>query len=512
VSVHEVAERAKAASRVLAAVDGERRNAALEAIAAGIEGASEALLAANAEDVARAGAIAEGSGAAGEAGFSTTLTTPPGGERPSGTPARSGRDDNSVVSAATLARLRLDEGKLREMAEQVRSVAALADPLGRTLDAVELDDADPAAATEKQIPFGNDKQEEREQQQVQKQILRFAKDDKQEQQEQRQGQQELQEQQRGLHLRKVSVPLGVLGVIFEARPDAVTQIAALALKSGNAVILKAGREVERTAAVLVQVIREAVQAAGLPADAVALITGREQAAELLGMHGLVDLMIPRGSNSLVEYVQANTRIPVLGHAEGVCHIYVDRSADEALALRVIEDAKTDYPAACNAVETVLVHREIAEDFLPKLMERMRARGVSVHMGEEVADWHCEYGELEMSVGVVESLEAAIAHIHAHGSSHTESILTEDEAAAERFLREVDAAGVFHNASTRFADGFRYGFGAEVGISTSKLHARGPVGLEGLTTYKYVLRGAGHVAGDYRGAGARVFTHRRETGA
>ena len=246
--------------------------------------------------------------------------------------------------------------------------------------------------------------------------------------------------------------------------------------------------------------------------------GRQRVNELLGMHGLVDMVIPRGSKSLVEFVQANTRIPVLGHSEGVCHIYVDRSVDESLALRVIDDAKTDYPAACNAVETVLVHRDLAAEFLPKLAERLRARGVTLHGDEAsaailgaiapVEDWHTEYGEPALSLGIVDSMDAAIEHIHTHGSSHTESILTEDSEAAERFLREVDAAGVFHNASTRFADGFRYGFGAEVGISTSKLHARGPVGLDGLTTYKYVLRGHGHIAGDYRGDNARAFTHRR----
>ena len=324
---------------------------------------------------------------------------------------------------------------------------------------------------------------------------------------------------RGLNLTKISVPLGVLAVIFEARPDAVTQIAALAIKCGNAVMLKAGKEVERTAGVLVRVLREALVEQGLPADAVSLVVGRERVQELLGMHGLVDLVIPRGSKELVEYVQANTRIPVLGHAEGVCHIYVDESADEALALRVIEDAKTDYPAACNAVETVLVHRAIAAEFLPKLAERLRAQGVALHGDatvrellrgvevEAVEDWHTEYGELAMSLGVVASLDEAMEHIHAHGSAHTESIIAEDAAVAERFLREVDAASVMHNASTRFADGFRYGFGAEVGISTSKLHARGPVGLEGLTTYKYVLRGKGQVAGDYRGENARAFTHR-----
>ena len=427
-STREIAEAAKRASRVLASLDEAARNAALEAIAEALEAASAELLEANAEDL---------------------------------------RDTEvESLSAATLARLKLNDAKLREMVEQVRSVAALPDPLGRVLDAVELD--------------------------------------------------------AGLDMQKMSVPLGVLAVIFEARPDAVTQIAALALKSGNAVVLKAGKEVERTAAALVRVLRETLAGLGLPEDAVSLVVGRERVAELLGMHALVDMVIPRGSKALVESVQANTRIPVLGHAEGVCHIYVDRDVDEALALRVIEDAKADYPAVCNAVETVLVHREIAAEFLPKLAEHLRARGVVLH-GDElvrqllrgveveaVGDWHTEYGELELSIGVVASMDAAIGHIHAHGSSHTESILTNDGAAAERFLREVDAASVMHNASTRFADGFRYGFGAEVGISTSKLHARGPVGLEGLTTYKYVVRGHGQVVGDYRGEHARAFTHRRET--
>jgi glutamate-5-semialdehyde dehydrogenase len=372
-----------------------------------------------------------------------------------------GADD--ALAASTVSRLNLTEGKLREMVEQVRSVAALPDPLNCKLDAIELDE--------------------------------------------------------GLNLDKISVPLGVLAVIFEARPDAVTQIASLAIKSGNAVILKPGREVEHTAKAIVRVLRAALARESIPEDAISLVLGRESVAELLAMHDLVDMVIPRGSKALVEYVQANTRIPVLGHSEGICHIYVDRAADQELSLRVIDDAKLDYPAACNAVETVLVHREIASEFVPKLLTRLRERGVVIHGDEQVRSagdnvqpvtaWHCEYGEPELAVGVVDSLDAAIEHIHKHGSSHTESILTEDGQAAERFLREVDAAGVFHNASTRFADGFRYGFGAEVGISTSKLHARGPVGLEGLTTYKYVLRGHGQVAGDYRGANARAFTHRRE---
>jgi glutamate-5-semialdehyde dehydrogenase len=420
---------AKVASRKLATLDEVSRNAALETMAKALESASAEILLANEED--RRGAEA---------------SLPP----------------------ATMARLRLNANKLSEMVEQVRSVAALTDPLGRTLDAVELD--------------------------------------------------------AGLHMQKVSVPLGVLAVIFEARPDAVTQVAALAIKSGNAVLLKPGSEVERTAAVLVRVLREALAACGLPQDAIALLLGRERVRELLDAHDLVDMVIPRGSQSLVEFVQANTRIPVLGHAEGICHIYVDRVVDEELALRVIDDAKMDYPAACNAVETVLVHREIAAEFLPRLAERLRAHGV-VLQGDPttrqllrdfpvaaVADWHTEHGAAALSIGVVESLDAAVEHIHAHGSLHTESILTADPAAAERFLHEVDAASVMHNASTRFADGFRYGFGAEVGISTSKFHARGPVGLEGLTTTKYLVRGHGHVAGDYHGAAAKPFTHRRDAKA
>jgi glutamate-5-semialdehyde dehydrogenase len=432
-SVRALAAAAKVASRELAPLSASRRNSALEALAHAVEAAGKELLQANLDDVR----AAEG------------------------------------LSLATRARLQLDETKLREMADQMRSVKALSDPLGRTLDAVELDNAEG-----------------------------------------------------GLHMQKMSVPLGVLAVIFEARPDAVTQIAALALKSGNAVILKPGREVERTATVLVRVLREALEREALPSAAITMVLGRESVAELLGMHDLVDMVIPRGAKELVDYVQNNTRIPVLGHAEGVCHIYVDRAADEALALRVIDDAKTDYPAACNAVETVLVHREIAAEFVPRLAMLLREHSVKL-FGDEtvrilardfavaaVEDWHMEYGELALSIGVVESLEAAIEHIHRFGSAHTEAIMTDDLKTAERFLNEVDAASVMHNASTRFADGFRYGFGAEVGISTSKLHARGPVGLEGLTTYKYVVRGHGHVAADYRaskspGKDARMFTHKRE---
>lgn len=445
--VREIATRAKAASRLLAPLTEAQRNGALNAFARAIAAASADLLAANARDVQ---AAQQASGA-------------------------------EALSPATLARLRLNEAKLLEMVEQVRSVARLPDPLRRVLDATELDDTDPQGAGPRAHP--------------------------------------------GLHLQKISVPLGVVAVIFEARPDAVTQIAALALKTGNAVILKPGREVEHTAKALVSTLRAALAAEGLAENAISLVLGREQVTELLRAHDLVDMVIPRGSKALVEYVQGNTRIPVLGHAEGVCHIYVDRTADPELALRVIADAKLDYPAACNAVETVLIHREVATSFVPLLIASLQARGVRLHgdeavralsvaSGPEIApigDWHTEFGEPELAIGIVASLEAAIEHIHTHGSSHTESILTEDAEAAEKFLREVDAAGVFHNVSTRFADGFRYGFGAEVGISTSKFHARGPVGLEGLTTYKYVLRGGGHLAADYRGPDARTFTHRHQAG-
>ncbi len=369
------------------------------------------------------------------------------------------------MSSATLERLRLTEKKLAEMASSMLAVAELPVPIGRVLQRTELD--------------------------------------------------------RGLVLEKITSPLGVLAVIFEARPDAVTQISALGLKSANAVILKPGSEVEQTAAALVKIIRQALDASGLPEDAVTMVTGRESIQELLAMTDLVDMVIPRGSKQLVEFVQANTRIPVLAHAEGVCHVYVDAAADMEMALAIIDDAKTDYPAACNTAETVLVHEGIASTFLPRLAARLRVKQVALRgcertrailaneKVEQVADgdWHREYSDLVLAVRVVDSTDQAIEHIHRFGSAHTETIVTKDDLAAERFLAEVDSAGVFHNASTRFADGYRYGFGAEVGISTSKLHARGPVGVEGLTTYKYVLRGSGQVARDYQGPDARKFTHK-----
>lgn len=428
-----LAEQARRAARAIAPMSLAQRNASLTAIAEALVKQQHALLAANAEDLHLADALV----ATGD------------------------------LSPANRARLGLTTAKLEEMAAQVRAVRELPDPLGRRLEAMELD--------------------------------------------------------RGLDLEKRSVSLGVLAVIFEARPDAVTQISALALKSGNAVILKPGREVERTAAALVSLIRAAIRSASLPEDAVSVIFGRAAVAELLTLSSLVDLVIPRGSRALVEHIQATTRIPVLGHADGICHIYVDQSVDAEQALAVIDDAKTDYPAVCNAVETVLVHQAVALTFLPALVSRLSSKGVRL-LGDagvravlstelaatvgEVEEWHTEYGDLTLALRVVPSIEAAIEHIHVFGSAHTESICTTNADAAERFLNEVDAASVMVNASTRFADGFRYGLGAEVGVSTSRIHARGPVGLEGLTTTKYLVRGHGHLAGDYRGPQAKVFTHRR----
>ncbi|OFK22371.1 glutamate-5-semialdehyde dehydrogenase [Olsenella sp. HMSC062G07] len=320
----------------------------------------------------------------------------------------------------------------------------------------------------------------------------------------------------GLELRRVSVPIGVIGVMFEARPDALVQISALCIKSGNVAILKGGSETARSNRALFALIHEAAVAAGLPEHCLALAESHAQVDELLGCVGLVDLLIPRGSNAFVRHIMENTRIPVMGHSDGICHVYVDAAADLGKAVPICVDAKVQYAAACNAVETLLIHQDVAERALPVLKEAFDREGVEL-LGDErtrkiidcgaatEADWDREYLALRLSIRVVDSLGEAIDHINRHGSHHTDAIITEDEAAAQTFLRLVDSAGVYHNASTRFADGFRYGFGAEVGISTGKLHARGPVGLEGLMTYKYQLRGSGQVVGDYaRGASAFHF--------
>lgn len=315
-------------------------------------------------------------------------------------------------------------------------------------------------------------------------------------------------------LTRVAVPIGVLGVVFESRPDALVQIAALCLKSGNAAILKGGSEASRTNAALFAAIAAALDADPALAGALHLAATRAEIQSLLALDELVDLIIPRGSNELVRNIKDATRIPVLGHADGICHVYVDAAADLAMAARITLDAKTQYPAVCNAVETLLVHAAVAERFLPAAAAELRAAGVELRGDDaacalidaapaEEADWDAEYLDLVLAIKVVESRAAAIEFINAHGSHHTDAIVTGDAAAAGEFLARVDSATVLWNASTRFADGFRFGMGAEVGISTNRIHARGPVGLDGLVTYKYQVRGSGQVVADYE-SGARRY--------
>jgi glutamate-5-semialdehyde dehydrogenase len=366
------------------------------------------------------------------------------------------------ISAALFARLKLSESKLKGAIVGVKDVAKLRDPLGHQQLHRELD--------------------------------------------------------QGLILRRVTCPLGVLGIIFEARPDALIQITSLAIKSGNGVMLKGGKEALQTCTVLTQIIHEALANTAVKPQAVQLLTTRAEIRELLELDELVDLIIPRGSNAFVRYIQENTRIPVLGHADGLCHLYIDAAADLTKAIPLTVDAKTQYPAACNAIETLLIHRAIAPQFLPEIATVLQQKNVQLR-GDETAqkiitvkpatadDWHTEYSDLILSIKVVDSVEDAIAHINTYGSKHTDAIVTEDAQTARQFLDRVDAAGVFHNCSTRFADGFRYGFGAEVGISTQQLPPRGPVGLEGLVTYKYELVGDGHIAATYTGENAKPFLHR-----
>jgi glutamate-5-semialdehyde dehydrogenase len=312
----------------------------------------------------------------------------------------------------------------------------------------------------------------------------------------------------GLRLTRVTCPIGVIGVIFEARPDALVQISSLCLKSGNCAILKGGKETTYTNRILFSLIHEAAVKAGLPEKCLLQAEQHNEIDELLECHESVDLLIPRGSNAFVQYIMNHTSIPVLGHADGVCHMYVDKDYDIKKAIPLIIDGKTQYTAACNAVETVLVHRDIAADFLPKLADALREAGVTIRGSEEVSrlipveiipegeSWHREYLDLILAIKLVSDVDEAISHINTYGSHHTDCIITENDETARRFMTLVDSAGVYQNASTRFADGFRYGFGAEVGISTSKIHARGPVGLEGLVSYKYKLLGHGQIVGDY----------------
>jgi glutamate-5-semialdehyde dehydrogenase len=368
----------------------------------------------------------------------------------------------SGIAKPLYKRLQLDEHKLRDAIAGVRDVGKLADPVGQVQIHRELDS--------------------------------------------------------GLILKRITCPLGVLGIIFEARPEAAIQIVSLAIKSGNGVILKGGKEAVRSCEAIVKAIKQGLSTTAVRPDAVQLLTTREEILELLHLDKYVDLIIPRGSNSFVQFVQENTRIPVLGHADGICHLYVDQAADIEKAVAIAVDAKIQYPAACNAIETLLVHANIASEFLPQAADALQANHVELRGDERTldilyniakateTDWKTEYSDYILSIKIVDSLEDAIAHINDYGSRHTEAIVTEDLAAAESFLGLVNAAGVYHNCSTRFADGFRYGFGAEVGISTQQMPPRGPVGLEGLITYKYQMTGDGHIVATYTGANAKAFTH------
>lgn len=361
-----------------------------------------------------------------------------------------------------LRRLELTEAKLATLREGVEQLARQEDPIGRVVSRTELDD--------------------------------------------------------GLLLRQVKSPIGVLLIIFESRPDAVIQIGSLALRSGNGVVLKGGSEALHSNRALISCLRAAVASEGLGADAVSGVEGREATQALLAHDQLIDLVIPRGSGALVRSIQSSTRIPVLGHADGICHLVLDAAADPVTAKKLALDGKCDYPAACNATETLLVHRE----FLPHLegvAGALAAAGVELRADSEALphcpgavaatqdDWGTEYGDLILAVKTVADLDEAVRHIHRYGSAHTESIVTLDDEAGQRFLDEVDSASVFVNVSTRFADGYRYGLGAEVGISTGRIHARGPVGVEGLLTTRWLLEGTGQGAGDY-GPGKRAFKHRR----
>ncbi len=369
------------------------------------------------------------------------------------------RSEQENLAMPLLKRLKFDEAKIKDVVAGIQSLIGLPEPIGETLAATELD--------------------------------------------------------KGLELYKVSCPIGVIGVIFESRPDALVQISTLCLKSGNAALLKGGREAIETNRILAKIIREASEQAGVPRGWIQLLETREDVNELLKLDKYVDLIIPRGSNSFVQYIMNNSNIAVMGHADGICHTYIDKDADIEMAVKVATDAKTQYVSVCNATETILVHSNVANVVIPKLAESLISHNVEIFgcertqaiiKCEAVESWKMEYLDYKVSIRVVDSIEQAIEHINTYGSRHTDSIITKNPQAAEEFLNLVDSADVFWNCSTRFADGFRYGLGAEVGISTSKIHARGPVGLEGLTIYKWKLKGNGQIVADYV-SGKSTFTHK-----
>lgn len=366
------------------------------------------------------------------------------------------------LSAPLLQRLKFDEKKIAEVCAGIESLIKLDDPVGQVISVTELD--------------------------------------------------------KGLELYKVSCSIGVIGVVFESRPDALVQISTLCLKSSNAAVLKGGSEAAETNRVLAEIIVAAGEKAGVPQGWLGLLETRADVAEILGMDEYIDLLIPRGSNEFVQHIMNNTNIPVLGHADGICHVYIDGEADVEMAVNIAVDSKCQYVAVCNAVETLLVDEKIAAKVLVKISDAFREKGVELRGCEKTAsiidvtpavdqDWSSEYLDLILSVKVVAGTEEAIDHINRYGSGHTDVIVTANREKAESFMELVDSANVFWNCSTRFSDGFRFGFGAEVGISTNKIHARGPVGLEGLVIYKYKLRGTGQIVADYA-AGKKGFTHRK----
>lgn len=366
------------------------------------------------------------------------------------------------IAKPLLNRLKFDESKISTVCDGIDSLIELPDPSGKTLHALELDS--------------------------------------------------------GLELYKVSCPIGVIGVIFESRPDALVQISTLCLKSGNAVLLKGGSEASETNRILAQIISESSERAGMPQGWLGLLETHSDVAEILDLNNYIDLIIPRGSNQFVNYIMNNTIIPVLGHSSGICHVYIDATADLEIAVKIAVDSKCQYVAACNAMETLLVHKDVAKEFLPKLIKSLKQWNVEVRGCERTQaiidctpatenDWQAEYLDYILSVGIVDSVDEAIAHINRYGSGHTDSIVTNNKSTAEKFMNSVDSADVFLNCSTRFSDGYRYGLGAEVGISTNKIHARGPVGMEGLLSYKWKMLGSGQIVADYSGSNGKKFTHK-----
>jgi glutamate-5-semialdehyde dehydrogenase len=378
--------------------------------------------------------------------------------------------EKNKLASPLLKRLKFDEGKIADVCAGIESLIKLDDPVGQTLTATQLDE--------------------------------------------------------GLNLYKVSCPIGVIGVVFESRPDALVQISTLCLKSGNAVLLKGGSEAANTNKILAKVIAEATAKAGIPVGWIQLLETRQDVAEMLKMDEDIDLVIPRGSNEFVRYIMNHTNIPVLGHAEGICHVYVDGAAALDMAVKIAVDSKCQYVAVCNATETLLVDSKIAKEFLPKVKTAFDAKNVELRGDKNTRaiikvkpaaekDWSTEYLDYILSIKVVDGVNEAIEHINHYGSHHTDAIVTQDKAIAEKFLDLVDSAGVFWNCSTRFSDGYRYGLGAEVGVSTTKIHARGPVGLEGLLIYKWKLLGSGQIVADYAEGGStgspgpkKKFTHKK----